>query len=199
MKKFTSIIAVLMMALLAACSSGGEETKSKDKEGQAVNVDKGLFNVEVTLPASFFDEKDIDKDIAEAKKEGIKEVTKNADGSLTYKMSRSKHKELMKDLKKTTVETVEELKQDENFVSIKDITYNDTFSEFTLVVEKAAYENSMDGFASIGLGMSGAMYQLFSGANQDDYQVKVMVKDEATSKVFDEMVYPDDLEEEETE
>ena len=60
-------------------------------------MDKGLLNVEVTLPASMFEGEDMDSSIAEAEKEGIK-VTRNDDGSATYKMSKGKHKEMMKEM-----------------------------------------------------------------------------------------------------
>ena len=40
-------------------------------------------------------------------------------------------------------------------------------------------------------------YQVFNGASPDEYKVTISVKDAATQKVFDEVVYPDDLEGEE--
>lgn len=43
-------------------------------EEVSVEVDKGLFNVEGTLPASLFEGEDIDSAIKEAKAEGVKEV-----------------------------------------------------------------------------------------------------------------------------
>lgn len=55
-------------------------------------MDKGLLNVEVTIPATLYKGQDIDSIISEAKNSGIKEVIKNDDGSLTYKMSKSEHK-----------------------------------------------------------------------------------------------------------
>ncbi|MEC2078422.1 hypothetical protein, partial [Metabacillus fastidiosus] len=141
---------------------------------------------------------DIDTVIADAKKEGVTEVTKNEDGSLTYKMTKAKHKEMMQELEKSILETIEETKNSKDYVSIKDITHNDSFSEFTLVVDKAKYENSMDGFAALGLGMSGMMYQIYNGSDPDT-KVKILIKDEATQEVFDETVYPDALEQEGTE
>ncbi|WP_175639291.1 hypothetical protein [Metabacillus schmidteae] len=210
MKRFSNLFIVFMISLLAACGNNeqentagkGEESgqqKEEQKDEGAVDVEKGLLNVEVTLPASMFEGEDIDTVIADAKKEGIKEVTKNEDGSLTYKMSKAKHKEMMEELRKGILETVEETKNSEDYVSIKDVTYNDSFTEFTLLVNKSDYENSMDGFAAFGLGLSGMYYQLYNGVDPDKYKVTISLKDEATNEVFDEIVYPDDLEEEETE
>lgn len=171
-----------------------EEVKDKKLEEQTVEVDKGLLNVEVTLPASMFEGEDIDTIIKDAKENGVKEATKNEDGSLTYKMSKATHKEMMKEIEIGIIETIEEMKTSQDYVSIKDIAYNKSFSEFTLVVDKAKYENSMDGFASFGLGISGMYYQLFNGDDSDNYKVAISIKDEASGEVFDEIVYPDDLE-----
>jgi len=211
MKRYTYLFMMLLSLLLVACGNNNQEKNNagiaeesakqqeEQTEDESVDVKKGLLNVEVTLPASMFEGEDIDTVIADAKKEGVKEVTKNEDGSLTYKMSKAKHKEMMEELKTGILETIEETKNSEDYVSIKDITYNDSFSEFTLVVEKSAYEDSMDGFAAFGLGISGMYYQLYNGVNPDEYKVTIFLKDEASQEVFDEIVYPDDLEEEGTE
>lgn len=201
MKKLLSSLLVLVF-IVSAC---GQEKTSSEKEteksnvektdSESVNVDKGLFNVEVTLPASFFEGEDIDQVIANAKEEGIGEATANEDGSITYKMSKSQHKEMLAEIKAGMVESVEETKNSEDFQSIKDITYNDSFSEFTLVVDKAAYENSFDGFAALGLGMAGAYYQIFNGVDAEAYKVEISIKDEASGEVFDTIIYPDALEE----
>lgn len=202
MKKITFAAFLLMIALLTACNANEEskanETEQQEKESEGISVDKGLLNVEVTLPASFFEDGDIDAAIAEAKEEGI-EVTKNENGSVTYKMSKAKHKEMMAEVEDSLLESIEELKNGEDFASIKDIQHNKKFTEFTLVVDKEGYENSFDGFAVFGLGLSGAMYQLFNGADPENYNVKIVVKDEVTNEIINEVNYPKDLEDLETE
>ncbi|MCM3651355.1 hypothetical protein [Metabacillus litoralis] len=206
MKKLTYMLFVLLVTFLAACSANesadnasesekSTEQKQEETEREGVNVDKGLLNVEVTLPASFFEGEDIDAVIAEAEKEGAREVTKNEDGSLTYKMSKSEHKKMMTEMGTSIIDSIEDMKSSGDFVSIKDITHNKSFSEFTLLVDRASYENSFDGFAILGLGLQGSMYQLFNGANLENYKVTISVKDEATQEVFDEIIYPDALEE----
>lgn len=199
MKKLIFAALLLLNALLTACNADEEgkaneaQQQEKETDSEGINVDKGLFNVEVTLPASFFEGGDIDQSIAEAEKEGI-EVTKNEDGSLTYKMAKTKHKEMMSEMKTSLLETIEDLKNGEDFASIKDVEYNKDFSEFTLWVDRNEYENSFDGFAVFGLGLSGAMYQLFDGADPENYNVRLVVKDEATKEIIGEANYPKDLE-----
>lgn len=171
-----------------------KETESETKS-ESIEVDKGLLNVEINLPASMFEGQDIETVISDAKADGVDEVTKNADGSLTYKMSKAKHKEMMNEMKDSILVTVEETKTSEDFVSIKDITYNKDFSEFVLLVDKSKFENSFDGIAGFGLGISGMYYQLFNGVSLDKSKVTVIIKDEATGDTLDTVVYPDALNE----
>jgi hypothetical protein len=191
-----------MLVTLTACSSSEQagskdkttdKTSKKEEKNESINVDKGLLSVEITLPASMFEGEDIDSSITKAEQKGIK-VTKNEDGSVTYKMSKSKHREMMKELEVDLIKNLDDMKNNKDFVSIQDITYNKSFSEFTLVVDRAAYDNSFDAFAVLGLGISGMYYQLFKGVNADDLQVKILVKDGATGEIFKEIVYPDALE-----
>ncbi|MFB4164301.1 hypothetical protein ACE1TI_10795 [Alteribacillus sp. JSM 102045] len=159
-------------------------------------MDKGLINVEVTLPASFLEEQDVDQVTEDAKEAGVSEVTENEDGSITYKMSKSTHKEMMDEMEEELNDTIEEVKNSDDYVSIEDVTTDQSFSEFTLIVDREAYENSFDGFAALGLGISGMYYQLFDGASPADYEVSIHVEDAETEEVFDTIVYPDAFEEE---
>lgn len=207
MKKIFILPLVLLLGILLSACSQDQEKDSGDKKDVAdnateeisedgpVKVDKGLLNVEVTIPASFFEGQDIETVISEAKKDGIKEVIKNDDGSLTYKMSKSEHKEMMKELEKSVIETTEEIKTSGDFPSIKDVSYNKAFSEFTLSVNKEEFENSLDAMASLGLAITGMYYQVFSGVDLEKYKVTVIFKNESNGEVINTVVYPDDLNE----
>ncbi|MFB1099387.1 hypothetical protein [Terribacillus sp. JSM ZJ617] len=205
MKKTAYILFLLLLTFLAACSSNDDTSNSSEKETAkasaseasdeegGVKVDKNLLSVEVSLPASFFEGQSAEDVIADAKEEGI-EVTANDDGSYTYKMSKSEHKKLMDEMSAELDKSTAEMVSSGDYPSIKDISYNKDFSAFTMVVDKEAYENSMDGFASLGLGMSGMMYQLFNGADPDEYSITISIEDEASGEVIGETVYPDAME-----
>ena len=200
MKKLLILPLILLLGiLLVACSQGDDSGKKEEGADKAseetLKVDKGLLNVEVTIPATLYKGQDIDSIISEAKNSGIKEVIKNDDGSLTYKMSKSEHKKMMKELKERIVKSVEELKTSEDFASINDVAYNKSFSKFTLTVNKEKFEGSFDALASFGLALAGMYYQLFNGADVEHYKVTVYIKDESNGEVFDTMVYPDELNE----
>lgn len=205
MKKILILpLTLLFSILLVACgqdkeSESGKKSDNADTAEETKNgsfkVDKGLLNVEVTIPASLFEGQEIDSAITEAKKEGIKEVIKNDDGSVTYKMSKSVHKEIMKKMEKDILETIEEIKTSKDFASIKDVSYNKSFTEFTLTVNKEQFENSFDAMASMGLALPGMYYQLFSGVDSEKFKVTVIFKDESNGEIINTIVYPDDLNE----
>ncbi|WP_173918680.1 hypothetical protein [Halobacillus sp. Marseille-Q1614] len=209
-KVILMVFFMLTFSFLAACSAEGEskekneetseniEEANKEKD-ESVAVDKGLMNVEVTLPASMLEGENIEDLKDKAEEKGIKEVTQHEDGTVTYKMSKSTHKELMNELETSLKDTIKETKNSEDYISIKDITHNHDFSAFTMVVNQSDYENSMDGFAALTLGIAGMMYQLYDGADTDKYSVTITVEDEGTGETIDEVVYPDALEDTETE
>lgn len=172
MKK-TLVLALVAVLLLSACSNSSN-------------------NVEITLPASFFmDEEDFDEVIEEAKAEGVQEVIKNDDGSVTYKMSKATHDKIMKELEDELVQYLEEITNEETLKSIKGISHNNKFTEFEMTVDREAFENSFDGFAILGIGFQGMMYQTFNGVNPENIKVNVHLKDESTGEVFNTVVYPD--------
>ncbi|MBB5175046.1 hypothetical protein [Texcoconibacillus texcoconensis] len=180
MKKVLSLL--LAVAVLLSACGGADEAEE---------------NVEITIPASFFEEEELDPDelIDEALDEGVEDVIENEDGSMTYVMTPEMHQELMAELEEASNETMETIKNDEQMVSIVDITANEDYSEFTMIVDQEAFENSFDGFAVLALGMSGMYYQLFSGVDEEDFQVTINIEDEETGEVFDTIEFPADAEE----
>lgn len=198
MRKFLVILLAAIFAL-SACSGNGEEEVESTKENEtdedgSVDVDKGLLNVEVTIPSSFLEGEDKEEVIAEAEDAGVSEVEENDDGSLTYKMSKSTHKEMMGEIKTSIQETIDEIVNDEDYASIEDITANDSFSKFTLSVNQEEYENSLDGLATFSLAVSALYYQLFDGVDADDYDVEILMENIETNEVFDSVVYPEAFE-----
>lgn len=212
--KKLAIIALIALFALSACSGGGkaennppadaaaqngassqqedkaqEDNAQEDTKESGIEVDKGLLNVEITLPASFF-QGDTEQAIENAKSQGVSEAVVNEDGSVTYKMSKATHEKMLKEMKDQAAQTIEEFANDEDFASIKDITYNDKLSEFTMIVDREAYENSFDGFVALGLGLQGMLYQAFDGVPSEKQKVTINIKDQSTGEVFDTVVYP---------
>lgn len=188
---------VLLLGACGADEPAEVETVEEDVEERGMAVDKGLLNVEVTIPAMFFEDEDIDETIREAKENGVRDVLKNEDGSVTYKMSKAQHKAMLNEMQKGATEYITELEEDEELSSIHKISHNKNLSEFTLEVEREAFENSFDGFAILGIGLTGMYYQVFEGTDADKIKVVMHLKDIDTNEVYNSIVYPDDLGDEE--
>lgn len=191
-EKTTSEIEVMNESQTASGSTEGEAEESEEEGG--VNVDKGLFSVEVTLPASFFEGEDVAETVANAEKNGFGEATVNDDGSVTYKMSKNKHKEMMAELATSVEETKTELVESGDFPSIKSVETNKDYTSFTINVDRAAYENSFDAFATMSVGVVGSYYQAFNGVKAENMEVLIEVKDVDTGEVINSVVYPEALE-----
>lgn len=102
--------------------------------------------MEITIPATLVknDDADIDDLLDEAVNKGIKEVIRNDDGSLTFKMSKSRHEKLMGEIREEIQETMLDIKTDDDFVSIREIEADESFSQFTMKVDREAFENSLE-------------------------------------------------------
>jgi PBP1b-binding outer membrane lipoprotein LpoB len=202
LKKMLVFIALLML-ILVGCSaeddlSSGRETETAIKDNdvdsdsdEAIQVDKGIFDVTITLPASMFEPGEIEEAIASAKESGDKEVVVNDDGSLTYKMSKATHRKMMEEIRENFIESFANMKTSGEYVSIRDIKYNRDFTQITLVVDKDAFENSFDAFAVLGVGMLAMYYQLFDGVGSDNIRATVNVEDWDTGETINSVVYPD--------
>lgn len=184
MKIFRASLCVFLVMVLIACSNEKEKAKN-------VTANSSRDEIEVTFPAILFQNQDLDTVMESAKSKGIQEVIKHDDGSLTYKMSKSVYNEMLKEFETTIGSMVGEAKK--NLQSVKDITYDKNFSEFTFVVDRKKYENGMDGLVAYTLGVVALNYQFFKKANGGDEKVSVSLKDEKTGEVFSVMDFPDVL------
>ncbi len=191
------ILCLASLVILSACGKSKEPIT--DKVNKPNNKeDERLVNVEITVPGLLMEDKDqenYDELIADAKSEGVKEVIINDDGSFTYKMSKENHKEMLEKMKIELLETIDHIKNDQDFVSVSDIKFNKSLDKFTLVVNQELYKNSIDGFAALAVGVTAMYYQLFTGLSEDEVIVTIDIKDEDSEVVFESVVYPDALKE----
>lgn len=184
----------LATLMLAACGDDTEKEQATAKKEQGVEIDKGLIDVEITLPASFFEGQTEEEIKAEATADGVKDVKVNEDGSVYYKMSKSTHKKMMKEMESGILESIDELVNSEDYTAFKAISYNKDFTEFDVKVDLEAYENSFDVFGIFTLVFSGTFYNAFDGKSTDDLKITINIIDEATNELINTSVFPDDYE-----
>lgn len=207
LKKFIILLLIAMLALgpLTACgnntsnvSNAIKESEEQKSEADAVKVEKGLLNVEITVPKSLLapdgGEINYDEIVNNAKKEGASDVVINDNGSVTYKMTKAQHKKMMAGIRESVTEAFDELVNDEELPSIKEINPNESFSEIEVVVDRERFENSLDGIGILGIVFPSMLYQVFDGVDPENCKVIVNLKDIATNEIFNTVIYPDALE-----
>jgi len=198
MKKLISLLLAATLVLsLAACGASKSqkaEPVPAEKEPEAsadIQVDEGLFNVDVTLGAALFQGQTEDAIKAAAKENGYSDCKINADGSVTYTMTKNKRDEMLADMKTSFEELVAGYLEGENAVaSFSDIQYNDDFSKINIYVDAEQY-TMWDSLYALTFYASGAYYQAFAGVANDDVDVVVNFIDDATSENLETSSYKD--------
>lgn len=171
-------------------STEANKQEAAEEESSGIEVDKGLLNVTITLPASLFEDEETTFDPVEYNNEnGFKETVVNEDGSVTVTMSKSKHKEILSDISNEIQNTCSEVIGGEDTPHIKDIIANKDYSEFTIMVDKEGYESAFD-FTPLALGFASAMYQQFEGVEP---YCEIIIKDVDTDEILENIAFPDDL------
>ena len=206
---------ILAVSMLMGCSSGSasapatptsseskpqsvtpvapEQPKPQEQEGsgRGVSVENKLFDVELTLPASFFDDETPTELTDEQKENGFKSMKANEDGSVTYKIGKSEYDKLLKKIHDSAFEAISNISND--FASVVEIKMSSDFKKATIIVERQAFENSFDGFVVLGLWMQSSFCQMFAGVKESDMKLTMDFQDNNTSEIFDTVIYPDAL------
>jgi len=200
------MILTLSLLALAACSDDdGKVNIERDKEGvldaveteEATNTEEAEVSpdVEFIFPAHLLDGVNTDEMIAKAKDDGIDRVSKNDDGSITYKMTTAQHEEILAELKTDLVELLDDLVNDGDYEAIKDVNHKPDFSEFTFKVDKEKF--ALGGQENIipRVAYGGLLYRIYEGNNVDELQVKVVKIDDNTGETFGTITYPEGTDE----
>lgn len=141
-----------------------------------VEVDEGLFEVELLIPADFVGEKTQEELDAIAAESGYKSITLNEDGSATYVMTKKQHKEMMNEMSVSLNESLAELIGSENYPNFTDIKANDDFTEFTITTKSVELDLN-ESFSVLAFYMYGGMYNAFNGTTVDNIHVEFINAD----------------------
>ena len=97
--------------------------------------------VEVTLPSIYY-EGYTDHDLRiQAHENNYKSAIRNENGTVTLTMSQRRHNERLKELTVIIEDALDDLIGSSTTPYIKDISYNESYSEVMLKVDKNAYES----------------------------------------------------------
>ena len=166
-----------------------EESKTQDDDlGLAsigdVDVDAGLFNVTITVPADFLDEGVTQENLDEqAKEKGFKSITLNDDGSATYVMTKAQHEEMMDGIRQSIDASLLEMASSEDYPSVVSIDANEDYTEYKITVN-AEEVGLQESFLALSLYVFGGMYHVFNGTEPGNINVQYV--NETTGAVIQE-------------
>lgn len=192
-RKMQICAAACALALcLTACGGGAASTTAAGSDAAAstsasedgLNVEKNLFSVTLTYPASMVDEGTTQDSLNDEISgiDGIKSATLNEDGSVTYIMTKAYHKQIVDDMAQTIDESMAEMVGSEDYPNFTNVEANEDYTVFTVTTKSKAL--SLDESLSLlQFYTEGAFYSVVSGNNADSIHVDFVNAD--TGEVID--------------
>lgn len=192
-RKMQICAAACALALcLTACSGGAASSTAAWSDAAAstsasedgLNVEKNLFSVTLTYPASMVDEGTTQDSLNDEIKDidGIKSATLNEDGSVTYIMTKAYHKQIVDDMAQTIDESMAEMVGSEDYPNFTNVEANEDYTVFTVTTKSKAL--SLDESLSLlQFYTEGAFYNVVSGNDADSIHVDFVNAD--TGEVID--------------
>lgn len=136
-----------------------------------IEVENKLLTVTLTMPADFVTATTQEELEESAKETGnFISVKLNDDGTATYVMTKSAHKELMDTTRAGFEQQLQEMVRSEDYPKITDIKVNDDFTKFEVTTENEEPDLA-ESFASLGFYMMSGTYHVFNGTQPDNCQV----------------------------
>lgn len=158
------LILIAVIVFRWAIQSGRLEVVIKDpdtNESYQLISSSGLFNVALTIPAEYV-EGTTQKELNKQAKEGtFKSATLNKDGSVTYVMSKSQHKEMLNTLKDSIADELNKIPNSTDYPNVTKVEANDDYTKFTVTTTSTelSFEEQ---FLSMQLYIYGGMYNAFN-------------------------------------
>ncbi|MDO9556175.1 MAG: hypothetical protein Q7J82_01125 [Coriobacteriia bacterium] len=193
MKKILCVALILcLMLAVTACSAGDQpetdtsvaQTTDETGDEGTIEVDENLLTVDITLPASYFQDTTEEDTIAGAKEKGFKNVTVHEDGSVTYTVTKAQRQDILDGFKADVDAGLDDMLNGEDaVVSFQEISYNENMTEFTVKVDPGSY-SEWDAMYGLVFYVYGMYYQAFDGVAPADNHVVVNFVDMNTGEVL---------------
>lgn len=202
-KIFAVILAALICMSMSACGkstpkdntssdTASVSSSSSSESSEKIEVDSNLLSVEVTFPASYFENVENFNADTFASENGYEKATQNEDGSVTVTMTKAKHQELLDSTKETIETTFQEIIQSADYPFVSDISHSDNFDTVTIKVDKTGYEQNqlVAAFLPLTVAVQPALYQVLDGK---EAHVTVEILDDNSGDTLTSVTYPDDI------
>lgn len=182
---FSLFLALTILFSFVACNNPADTEATES----GVQVDENLITVDITLNASFFEEMTDEEIISNASENDYINCVIHPDGSVTYTMTKAKHKEALNEMKLSFEESIQELLSGENKVaSFTAIDYNEDFSCINIYVDSSLY-SMWDNIYVLMFYISGVYYQAFAGVPNDEIDIIVNFIDSNTKETLNSSSY----------
>ena len=136
-----------------------------------IEVENKLLTVTLTMPADFVGETTQEELEESAKETGnFISVKLNDDGTATYVMTKSAHKELMDTTRAGFEQQLQEMVRSEDYPKITEIKVNDDFTKFEVTTENEEPDFA-ESFSTMLFYMMSGTYHVFNGTQPDNCQV----------------------------
>lgn len=136
-----------------------------------IEVENKLLTVTLTMPADFVTATTQEELEESAKETGnFISVKLNDDGTATYVMTKSAHKELMDTTRAGFEQQLQEMVRSEDYPKITEIKVNDDFTKFEVTTENEETDFA-ESFSVMLFYMMSGTYHVFNGTTPDNCQV----------------------------
>ena len=108
--------------------------------------------------------------------ETMEQVKLNDDGSATYTMTKSQHKQMMDEITDSLTESINEMVGSEDYPNFTKIETNSDFTNF-IVTTKSLELDLNESFSVMGFYMFGGIYNIFNGTEVDNIHVEFVNAD----------------------
>lgn len=185
-KKLLLLSTITLAGMLLVIGCGKSEKQSnksnqtsdsteKTESNNSIEVEKDLFDVTITIPADFVGEmtqEDLDLKVSE---NGYQTGVLNADGSVTYVMTKSQHKKMIESCRQDINDSLSEMIESQDY-SFTNIETNDDFTSFTITTTSTELDLA-ESFSVMSFYILGGIYNAFNGTTVDNIHVEFVNQD----------------------
>lgn len=144
-----------------------------------------MFDVTLTLPSDFLGEnvtqEQLDQEVQE--EEGLKSAVLNEDGSVTYVMTKTRHAEMVNEIRASIDEELSALPGSEEYPTVVRIEANEDYTSYKVVLNTEEPGLS-EGLLEVSLFLYSGIYHVFNGTAPGN--VRLQFVNEATGAVIRE-------------
>lgn len=155
-----------------------------------IEVDRDVFLVDVTLPAEFAEgltQEDLNNELTE---NGFRAATLNADGSVTYTMTKSLHDQILADLRESIQDSVNEVIADEPD-TYTSVSFSRDVTNFTVAVNAKKFSGESP-WLEFAIAFQAGIYSIFAGTSENDQTLTITYIDNVSGETLATSRLPSD-------